>query len=339
MIHSNKYGYICQINHFAARQLLSINIAMSQKYLNFESDLGPFQIKLIPNNSFVDFWLDHFLQAEKSYGVKPKHVCWPSFYKEKNLATQHIIRILETINKLNKAEYLVPLPFSCTFEELNSLDLTTQQILNKLHRCATVATEYRDRWLIDSPPQFDKIPWDNDHFSYHVNVLNQGIHALEDYVITPHRKKFRLAWQMVEIQIDSSKFSDVNIYDDDVDISIPEEMTTNLRLSGYDVWIKKDILGKDFITAFADHDDPNEFDIRPPPMISGGLIINATDGKDSIYQSPEFIEWLGRVPNANHGSYPLGDITIGKELFSTKLLFKPFSEVKFISVSEDSTPN
>jgi hypothetical protein len=79
------------------------------------------------------------------------------------------------------------------------------------------------------------------------------------------------------------------------------------------VWIKKDLLGKDFITAFADHDDPAQFDIRPPPTISGGIAIDLDQGRDNLFDSPLFAAWLGQSPNDTHGSYPLGKVISGKE--------------------------
>jgi hypothetical protein len=288
------------------------------KLLNLQTDHGTTSIKLL-DNSFVDFWLTHFQKVIKFhdleiiYGTQPSLNPCPSDLKEKL-----VDNIMSSIDKINALDYVVQFPELFTRDQLLSLDLTTQLTLNKLHRYCVVGDQWRNRWVYDGEAQFNYVEYGNQEYSYLVNLLNQNIHALELYVQTPNKLKFQNSIENVHLfLINSSKYSDVNIYADGIDVDIPDSMQEHMRLTGHDVWIRKDILGKDFITAFSEHEDPNQFDIRPPPMISGSMLIDVNNGRSQLFNSQEFKDWLGKEPTDIHGSYPLGDIISGKEYLLT----------------------
>jgi hypothetical protein len=279
--------------------------------LNFKTNLGIVTIELV-NTKFVDFWFRHFQHMATHYNLRLRKADWP-YYKELDSDAFTIIdKITEVIDKINTLEYLSPLPETVTRNQFTSFDLTTQQLLNRLHRYCVVGTECRNRWLYHDEPTFEWIQWDNDQYMYLLNLLNQNIHHLEEYVKAPNRVKFVRTISTQELIFSASRYTDVDVYADDADLEIPDSMQDQLRIGGYDVWIKKDILGKDFITAFADHDDPAEFDVRPPPMISGGLSIELNNGKDTLYRSEEFRTWLQQPLTDQHGSYPIGQVVAGK---------------------------
>lgn len=286
------------------------------KILNFKTEHGNFLIEML-DNEFVDQWLQHFLRVTKKYHTSIRPNRWPwietQLDSKKDQVNQAIDQVVVATQLIDSLDGIAPLPEKICREQLASLDLNTQHVLNRLHRYAVVATENRDRWVQDQPASFEWVPYDHAQFDYAVNLLNQNIHNLEMYVSTPHKKKFWGAWYSTEIVFDASKYTDVDIYHDDVDVAISDDMFPHLRLTGYDVWIKKDLLGKDFITAFADHDDPSKFDIRPPTIYSGGIHINQNTGKDTIYHSEEFVNWLGTTPTDFHGNYPLGRVIENKQ--------------------------
>lgn len=283
------------------------------KHINLSTKFGTVVVELL-ENSFVDFWLDHYQSMTARYNIDARPTKWP-FYQQSNPAqVQHVVAtILNTIDCLNNVKYLTALPETVTAQQLLSLDLTTQQVLNRLHRYAVVCSDYRDRWCQSGPVMFDWIPWENEEFMYLINLLNQSIHQLEDNVITPHKQEFLHAIQTVEFVFESSLYQDIDVFAAGAEIAVPEHMQQHLRLSGYDVWVKKDLLGKDFITAFADHDDPSEFDIRSQNIISGGIAIDVNDWRSSFFNSAAFTSWLGTTPTDLHGSYPLGRVIDGKQ--------------------------
>jgi hypothetical protein len=284
--------------------------------LDFKTEHGDFSIELI-DNPFVDQWLNHFLKMSQKYHTSIRPKPWPWVERGPSRINQHIKQaidqVISAIELINSLDYITPLPEKICRDQLTPLDLHTQQLLNRLHRYAVVGAENRNKWIMHAGPAFEWVPYENTQFDYAVNLLNQNIHNLERYVSTPHKEKFCAVWKSTEILFDSSKYNDVDIYHDDVDIAISDSMFPYLKLSGFDVWIKKDLLGKDFVTAFSDHDDPEEFDVRPPTMFSGGIQISQDSGKDQLHHSAEFINWLGADPTDFHGNYPLGNVISNKQ--------------------------
>lgn len=282
------------------------------KIINFQSELGPFSIQLL-DNLFVEQWLEHFLKMINRYEISGRPTGWPSIHNNTEVAVNCINDLLESINLANSLEYISPLPEIITKDQLTPLNLDTQQVLNRLHRYAVCAANTRNRWISNQEPTFEWVSYELEQFDYVVNLINQNIHKLEMHVRTPHKEKFNRVYKATEFILNASKYDNVTVYENDVDVMIDDNMFDYLRLSGYDVWIKKDLLGKDFITGFADHDDPNELDIRPPTMYSGAIQIDKNFGKNTIYESPEFISWLGQHPTDFHGNYPLGNVISNKQ--------------------------
>jgi|TARA_R110002126_G_C10356441_1_gene492151 hypothetical protein len=298
------------------------------KYINFNTDLGPFVFKLL-DTDFANFWLEHFLKVHKKYKLLPNKRYWPYVKPNDDLTNPTVQQLIEVANKINSIDYIVPLPEPIERKLLEKLNVETQCFLNRLHRYLVTATELRDRWETNGDAKFNFIPWENQEINYLFNLLNQTIHRLEEYVITPNREDFNIFLGSVEVTLVASQYDDCTVYEDDVDKEIPDSMMKDLRLYGHDVWIKKDILGKDFITAFADHDDPTQPDVRSPPMVSGGLEIDIDDSRKKLFDHPKFKSWLGRNPTNYQGSYPIGDITQKPADFSL------ISEFKFVSITMD----
>jgi len=296
-----------------------------KKYLNFTTNCGPLVFKLL-DTGFANFWVEHFLNIQKNYNLQPYKTQWP-YVKERDSSADEIIdTIIRVFNDINQIDYIVPFPEPINRSTLEKLDLDAQAFLNRLHRYLVTATERRDRW-IDDAPQFNWIPWEDQEIHHLFNLLNQTIHKLEEYVVTPHRKQFHYFITSLEVTPVASQYTDCTVYEDGVDKEISDSFMKDLRLSGHDVWIKKDILGKDFVTAFADHDDPKKSDVRSPPMISGGFLISADDARKKFFETAEFKNWLGFEPTDAQGSYPIGDI-VTKPKNITEI-----TELRFIDIS------
>lgn len=286
------------------------------RILHFETDFGAVKIRLL-DTPFVDFYLEHFLKMMDRYSLIPMHGFYPYILQDEQQRVPAIIdRLLDCIDFMNTASYLKPLPEQferSTFEKLN---IETQQAMNTLHNYVVVAGEYKNRWLYDGEPIFHIEEGSAEEAELHhkANLLNQTIHALEEYIHTPHRELFRNSIETMMFHVDASQYDDCTVYEDDADADIPEAMRAYLDITDeHDVWIKKDILGKDFLTCFYDHDDPTKFEMRDPFMISGGLEIYFSKGREKIYASREFQEYLHEPLTNMHGNYPIGDVIEGKE--------------------------
>jgi len=295
------------------------------KYIHFSTDQGPFVFKLL-DTDFANFWLEHFSKVSKKYQFNPNKRHWPYVIPKDDSTETVIEQLIEAFDKIN---CIIPLPEPVHKSLLQKPDIETQHFLNRLHRYLVTATEQRDRWEDNGDAQFAVIPWENQEINYLFNLLNQTIHKLEQYVVTPNRSDFNIFLGSVEVTPVASQYDDCTVYQDDVDKEIPNSMMKDLRLHGHDVWIKKDILGKDFITAFADHDDPTQPDVRPPPMISGGLEIDIDDSRTRFFQHDKFKSWLGKTPTDYQGSYPLGDIVQQPDNFPSIRKFQ------FVDITKD----
>ena len=304
------------------------------KHLNFTTDLGPVKIQLL-ETEFVEFWVGHFNKVKSTYQFIPRKNLWPYYRSNKKEAEPIIDNLLSIIDKVTNCDFLRPLPELIKKEYLTSLDLSAQQYLNRLHRYAVAACNYRDSWIKNTRPMFDFVEYDNNEFMYLTNLLNQTIHALEMYVETPNKKQFFGCSQSMEFIVDSdaSQYTDVNVYKDGVDLDIPVELNKHLGITGADVWIKKDILGKDLITAFSDHDDPSEDDvIFPPRMISGGFIVEFKN-KENLFHSNEFIQWFTKPIVPQDGNFPLGNVIFGKENIGNIKLNKYCTSISNITIT------
>ena len=278
--------------------------------LSFDTDRGTVVIELF-DNAFVNMWAQHAAKMIKKYQYAPRTAGWPFLHNHKNDADEIINRLLTIIDDINHQDFLVPMPEIVKFQDLQSLDISAQKVLNKLHRYCVTATNLRDRWTLDRAA-WTWVDYENIKFDYLINLLNQTIHQLEEYVVTPRKKRLLGATMATEFAICASKHGDVDIYQDDVDYSIPDNMQQYLSIESADVWIKKDILGKDYLTGFIDHDDVTESDIQPPAMFSGAFMIDLT-GRQSLYQDQEFLLWLNQPLRSHHGNYALGNIQFGQE--------------------------
>lgn len=278
--------------------------------LTFDTEQGSVAIELF-DNDFVAEWSQHVVQMIQHYSYRPRRSMWPYVREDKTGHLEVIDRLLDTIDLINQSDFLSPLPETIVRSSLLALNLDTQCVLNRLHRYCVTATNTRDRWQ-GSQPEWNWLDYDHKQFDYLVNLLNQTIHEFEEFVDTPRRKQYWCCLDTTEFLVSASQYSDVDVYHDNVDIAIDSQMQQFLALGGADVWIKKDILGKDYITAFVDHDNALESDVQPPPMYSGGFVIDYA-GRDAIYRSQEFATWLGQTPKPYHGNYPIGNVVYGKK--------------------------
>jgi len=304
------------------------------RHLNFTTDLGPVKIELL-NNEFVDLWVNHFIKVKSAYQFIPRSNTWPYYRLNKTESKSIIDVLLSIIDTVNNCDFLCPMPETIKKEYLTSLDLTAQHYLNRLHRYAVAACNHRDSWIKNKRPMFNFVEYDNNEFMYLINLLNQKIHALEEYVETPNKKQFHRRYRSVEfiVNSDASQYVDVDVYKDGVDLDIPVELNKHLAVTGADVWIKKDILGKDLITAFSDHDDPTADDvIFPPKMISGGFMVEF-EGKESIFNSTEFKQWFVKPITPQDGNFPLGNVIFGKENIGNIELKKYCTSISNITIT------
>jgi hypothetical protein len=97
----------------------------------------------------------------------------------------------------------------------------------------------------------------------------------------------------------------------------------------YDVWMGVDLLGKDYITGYYNHDDPTEWDIKTLNCYTGKMeIILGSNTIPKIIKGDKFQNWLkeyGMTYIPAMCGIPLGKVISGKDLLNDKTLQQQMS--------------
>ena len=214
-----------------------------------------------------------------------------------------------------------------------------QQILNEIHRYFTTGgrtlNEYRKpgqvydsgHWSDDFDSKFTFDKENEEEFRHTHALVNDYVHELDQGLLTS-RKDTDFKNQAVNLQFEFGSQKKDCRFDSGTWVSIAEEdyKYADDKLD-IDVWVGNDILGKDYIEAYYDHDDPTQWDVTPIDGHSGKFKINVAsqwyekDSTDSTLQqlvkSNNFQNWL-KEHNVKYTpemcGIPLGRITDGKEL-------------------------
>jgi hypothetical protein len=109
---------------------------------------------------------------------------------------------------------------------------------------------------------------------------------------------------------------------------VPEDHEYFSDSKEFDVWVGKDILGKDHITAYYDHDDASEWDVTPIVGYSGKIALDVSDmTRSDLVRSDPFRAWLDEcdVPySPAMCGMPVGTIVEGKDI--ARQMFVDFQE-------------
>jgi hypothetical protein len=187
-------------------------------------------------------------------------------------------------------------PFDFDHSVPESFDQVSQKLMNQLHRHFTTSC-YR-LWT----PEFH----DFDHRSTVDKILqdlNKKVHHLEQYITTQNKLTYaKLSTPEIwvndgkNIGYDISHFNQYHSYDH-----------ADLILDAY-------ILGKTLIESFRCHDDPIRWDTSGHVRTNGGSCILLGDGRQRIYNSTEFDNWLndhGIQKHQTRADFPLGNFVSG----------------------------
>ena len=301
---------------------------------------GTIHIELL-DNPFVKKWTEHFCNMQKAYDIDYRAFTHPVYNIIKT--NQEILKDLENLRniiiKLRDMDTNFPFdPWKIAYEKIFPDTDVGQHMLNEIHRYFTTAgrtlNEYEDLGILnsghwsddfDSKFTFDK---ENEEEVRHTHALvNDYVHELDQGLLTS-RKDTDFKNQAVNLQFEFGSQKKDCRFDSGTWVSIAEEdyKYADDKLD-IDVWVGNDILGKDYIEAYYDHDDPTQWDVTPIDGHSGKFKINVAsqwyekDSTDSTLQqlvkSNNFQNWL-KEHNVKYTpemcGIPLGRITDGKEL-------------------------
>lgn len=313
---------------------------------------GTIHIELL-DNPFVQKWTTHFSNMLEKYPIDYHAESQPVFNHTNNKwqNLQDLKSLKNIIIKLQDMGTNIPFD-SCKieYEQIFVDHDEGQKILNELHRYFTTAG--RSLWnsngsgywseTFDSKFTFSKE--DEDEFRYYHALINDYVHVLDQSIMTS-RKSADFNNQIVNLQFNFiAMLADDCRYDDGAYVQITEEDYQYASDSDeYDVWVGNDILGKDYIEAYYDHDDPSQWDVTSINGHTGRLNINVESmwyekNNENTYNTlqklvkrEDFQNWLKEynvkyVPQMC--GMPLGKITSGRE-FAIRKYFKSVYKQEF----------
>ena len=297
---------------------------------------GTIHIELL-DNPFVKKWADHFSNMLETFDVSYGAETQPVFHRNKT--TQEILKDLEnlrnTIIKLQDMGTKFPFDSSKVVYEKIFMDHDAgQQLLNEIHRYFTtgertytgwdrrIEEHSLPHWSDDFESEFTINENNKDEFYKQLLLINDCVHEVDQSLMTT-RKSIDYNKQIVNLQFKFTEGIFADIREEDYIYASDNEE--------YDVWVGNDILGKDYIEAFYDHDDPSEWDVAPINGHSGKFYINVKSQWyepnstnttiQQLVKRDDFQNWLKEynieyVPQIC--GIPLGKVTSGKEFLIRK---------------------
>jgi hypothetical protein len=300
------------------------------KYINLDTQHGLIRIQLL-QNPFTDKYV---AQLQKMHSVFQTEIrsgpplglfrgMDPVFVQKQ---TTTFINIIDELNAMG-LEY----PYVVTPDSLLKQDADGQELLNKLHRSFTTAHKSNQKgertlfWNARSASNFIVTPEIIDRVLYLTEIINYTVHDTEFYMNTPRkttdRSKVLNQIEVIANVTNDNPHSDLGPYNTLAGwfTSYTEEDYTYFSDSSeFDVWVGRDILGKDFIHAYYDCDDPTCWDVTGQLGYSGKIAMDVGPTvKSDIIKSDDFRAWLDqhRVEYSKKmGGMPVGTIIEGKEL-------------------------
>jgi hypothetical protein len=315
------------------------------KYINIETRHGLVKIQLL-SNPFIEKYIPQVQKIHTVFQSEIRSGPWLGYFAGANPGwikknTQTLKSAVDGLNQLG-----LNFPFLVREDSLQTCDETAQDLLNQLHRCFTTAN--RDsfagqttlKWSDRFDSSFTVRKEDFDRMMYLTEIINDTVHNTEPFINT-HRKTTDPSQVLRQIELlanvtNDNPFSDLGPYSTlkgwFVDFT-DEDYEYFSDSDEFDVWVGRDILGKDFIHAYYDCDDPTNWDVTGSLGYSGKIAIDRGPvTKSSIIKSDQFRKWLDSygVPYTKKmGAMPLGQVVEGKELLGSIMMPEHDIKVSF----------
>jgi hypothetical protein len=271
-------------------------------------------------NAFTDMWFEKFKSMSKSHNFfdyvddQPMNV--REWHHQK--AEQHQAEIRYAINEINKMGLNFPIDPKDVILEPNK---RTRILLNKLHRHFTTGDLTKSTWYSCLEPEYkygmgywNQIKDNLEIYTDVIHIINDHIHEVETMIPSKRGDSYQ-KYQRHQLVFDTSRGGDYWKHISLNKTNTPAKHDGTLYndcysgdAEGYDIWIHPhQILGKSYLRAYFDYDDPNEWDITIPIVISGSIQI----GNMTPFYNDTINKWL-RANNIQPGpmtcGIPIGNI-------------------------------
>ena len=309
-------------------------------YLIFHNDNINFFTIQLREDPFVEKWANHLQYILDNYNCRLYKSKYPRYEKlEENEIKQHVDNLHTAIRNLNNLGTCFPLlRIDIPYIRFLTLDLDTQKILNKLHRYFTTA----NCSLNDIGDQVTYSYKDNNYFTIDytkkeefrklIQDINQIVHNLDNSILLPRVRDAIDNDELIEqvtIMFDLYGTREHSLLPNTFKFMDKEDESSIIDNDEYDVWMGVDLLGKDYITGYYNHDDPTEWDIKTLNCYTGKMeIILGSNTIPKIIKGDKFQNWLkeyGMTYIPAMCGIPLGKVISAKDLLNDKTLQQQMS--------------
>ena len=193
----------------------------------------------------------------------------------------------------------------------------------------TKSKKFNRRWWVENFISLDEriippISGPVKRFEELIHIINRDIHNFESFTETNNKRKIidilpdKDSWhltQRFDVRVDNGCGQilpkDQNVWD--------HNWRHNCTFDRHDIWLLKDILGKDYHQCWLDEDDPTNIDICNVDLRhSACLCIDYNNGYNQFATSSEFVSWMRAYglddDMRRAASPPIGDISNGWDM-------------------------
>ena len=308
--------------------------------INIETNLGLTRIEIIKNN-FTDKFVTFFKNSISKYPVMSRKVAvglYQRYGPPSGFLESQTKRLQDCIAELNAMG--TNFPFTVDEGTVQLRNAETQLLFNKLHRCFTTAhrSYYNGKavWSDKFESNITIPPGSEDRFLHLIEIINSIVHQTEFYFYTDRKNAGGTAVMTnVEVMVDAY-VNDGTRMIADAYVKIDKEDYQYFSDSDeFDVWVGKDILGKDYKIAYYEYDDASEWDIIHILGYTGKIAIDVSGtSRQELVKSEEFRSWISQYGveyTPAMCGMPLGKIIEGKEYLESVTFQNPitFTKVTF----------
>jgi len=312
------------------------------KLINIETPNGLVRVQIL-NNDFTDQFIGMFAEMLNLFPIKYRRVSYGHCsLPDKNFIKSQAEKLITVIDELNQMG--TNFPYTVDIDLMLRADGSSQDLMNKLHRAFTTAhkCQYAGaplHWNDRFPSDFTvKSPEDEQRMLYLTDQINSLVHWTEIYMKTDRKDyNYDNLIRQLEIRLDSYINDGTRMIKDWFKHIEPEHYQYYSDSNEFDVWVGKDILGKDYLVAYYEHDDPSEWDVDHVIGYSGKLAIDSKFIRRSdVVKSADYLAWLDqhgvKYNNAMCGM-PVGTIIEGRDIMDQLIDNTKLGEFSNISIT------
>ena len=201
---------------------------------------------------------------------------------------------------------------------------------NHKHKYLIEAKEAGRDWFYDSFASLDHMAEPTirgpvDRFNELIHIINRDIHNFECLIETRNKRRILDILSEEDSWHISQRF-DVRV-DNGCGQIMPKDQNFFMQdwrkycsFENHDIWLLKDILGKDYHQCWLDEDDPTNVDICNIDLRHSACVcVDQNNGLNKFLTSPTFVSWLkgyglekkGHVDRRMVANVPIADISNG----------------------------